>query len=76
MGLKAALDRDWDRLAEREDTLLLILNVLQARFQQLSTHLPEGAWFFDRTLANDPLISSGSFARGNHVSEKIAPENL
>jgi hypothetical protein len=29
-SLKAALDRDWDRLAQREEALSLVLNVLQA----------------------------------------------
>lgn len=28
-SLKAALDRDWDQLAEREEALTLVLNVLQ-----------------------------------------------
>ncbi len=52
-SLKAALDRDWDRLTEREEALTLVLQVLQAVETWVQT-LPEE----EAELAQPPLDSA------------------
>ena len=49
-SLKAALDRDWDQVGQREEALNLILQVLQAVETWVQTLHPEEAY-----LAQFPL---------------------
>lgn len=53
-SLKAALDRDWDDPAEREQALVLVLNTLRAVERWLDTH-PEGS---DASVVNYSMAAA------------------